>query len=263
MSATVALPHPLLERFQTARELLRVPVGEEDWNARIPTNLQAVDRLLEGGIARGEMVELTGRRSSGRFSIVLEMLTTATRVGETATLVDLGGHFDPQQAEALGMDLERFLWLRPQAMKQTLASAEILITGGFPLVVLDLGAPPIAGGRGAQSSWQRLLKAARSHRAALLVSTPYRCCGPAATTVLEVEKARAKWSGQGHSPRLLETLRSRVKLGKGQGRAPGAIEELRLHCTTGSVFSDPERYSDPEGHSDPELSAHSHGVIAS
>ena len=233
--AAVSLLHPLFDRLQTARELLRSSTGREDWDVRIPTNLEMIDRLLLGGLGRGELVELTGFGSSGRFSIVLEAVATATRVGEAVALVDLGGHFNPQEAETLGMDLERLLWLSPQKIKQTLASAEILITGGFSLVVLDLGTPPVPGGRGAQSSWLRLLKAARAHRAALLVSTPYRCCGPAATTVLEARKIRATWNGQGHAPRLLEGLCSRMTLNKVQGRAPGSTEAMRLRFATGSV----------------------------
>ncbi len=233
--ALAALSQPLRERFQTARDLLEKPVGQEDWNHRIPTRVEAFDRLLVGGLARGELVELIGYRSSGRFSLVLTALATATCAGEPAALIDLGDHFDPQQALTLGTDLERLLWLRPRNLKEALRSTEILITGGFPLVVLDMGMPPVPGGRGAQSSWQRLGKAARDHRSALLVSAPYRSSGTAATAVVETKKIRATWRGGGLSPRLLECLSTRMTLCKARGRASGATTELHLQFDTGAI----------------------------
>ena len=101
--------------------------------------------------------------------------------------------------------------------------------------MLDTGMPPIPGGRGAQSSWQRLQKTVRDHRSALLVSTPYRSCGPAASVVVEAKRVQTKWHGRGFSPRLLETLRSRVVLGKARGRADGVMEEIRLRFESGSI----------------------------
>ena len=233
--ALAVLSQPLLDRFQTARDLLRKSTGEEDWNHRIPTMVKAFDQLLVGGLARGELVELIGYRSSGRFSLVLTVLATATCAGEPAALIDLGDHFDPQQALTLGTDLERLLWLRPHDLKEALRCSEILISGGFPLVVLDMGMPPVPGGRGAQSSWQRLGKAARDHRSALLVSTPYRSSGTAASAVVEAEKTRATWRGDGFSPRLLESLSTRMTLGKARGRASGSTIELRLQFDTGAI----------------------------
>ena len=233
--ALAALPQTLLDRFQTARELLRKPDFDEDWERCFPTTVEAFDRLLNGGLVRGELVELTGLRSNGRFSLVLTALATATSVGESVALVDLGDHFDPQEAKTLGLDLERLLWLRPRHLKEALAAAEVLISGGFPLVALDIGVPPIPGGRGSQSSWQRLVKSARDHHSALLVSTPYRSSGPAASVVIEARRAAVTWRGNGDSPKLLEGLRSRITLGKARGRAAGSSEEIRLRYCTGSV----------------------------
>ena len=65
----------------------------------LPTRVAALDRLLSGGLPRGGLVEVTGRRSCGRFSIGLSSLAATTSAGESAALVDLGGHLDPQSAE--------------------------------------------------------------------------------------------------------------------------------------------------------------------
>jgi hypothetical protein len=208
----------------TARALLERRVRDPP----LPITLDPLSRLLPEGLHRGELVELIGDRSSGRFSVVLTLLAAATTAGESAALVDLGDHFDPQDAVRAGVLLERLLWLRPRDLKQALAATETAINGGFPLVICDLGSPPIRGGRGAQSSWLRLLAAARSHRAALLVSTPYRASGSAATTVLEARRGRGGWRGAAPSHRLLEALGSRVILKKARGGVPEATADLLL-----------------------------------
>lgn len=161
---------------------------------------------------------------------MLATLAAATRAGEAAALVDLGDHLDPQIAAASGIELERLLWLRPRHVKEALAGAEVLLTGGFPLVVLDLGTPPVPGGRGAEASWLRLARAARDHRAALLVSSPYRSSGTAAGAVVELRSGRGRWLGRSGAPRLLGGLRSRLSLEKLRGHAPheGTSFELRL-----------------------------------
>jgi hypothetical protein len=226
MHAAVALPrrNPLDLGLKTARDLLE----RRDRDEPLPITLDSLGRLLPGGLHRGELVELVGARSRGRFSVVLTLVAGATSAGEAAALVDLGDHFDPQDAARAGIRLERLLWLRPSDLRQALAATETAITGGFPLVVCELGAPPIRGGRGAQSAWLRLLAAARSHRAALLVSAPYRVSGSAATTLLEARCGRGRWRGEHASHRLLEALGSRVTLKKMRGGVPESASDLLL-----------------------------------
>src|SRR5262245_44949025 len=103
---------------------------------QLATKVPALDRLLAGGLLRGALVEVTGRRSCGRFSIGISSLAAATSAGESAALVDLGGHLDPQSAEEAGVDLTRLLWVRPSKLKEAVASAEMLLAAGFQLVVV-------------------------------------------------------------------------------------------------------------------------------
>lgn len=215
-----------------------------------------VSELLAGELPRGQLVEMVGARSSGRFSVVLAAIAAATAAGEAAALVDLGDGLDPQAAAALGVDLRRLLWLRPATLKQALAGAEILLGGGFPMVALDLGHPPVRGGRGTEAGWLRLARAARAHRAVLLIASPYRVSGTAATIVLRsapVAGGGARWLGspgaRGPSrktpgasrettrgtgapagpPWLLEGLGCRMTLEKCRGRLlPARPQELEL-----------------------------------
>jgi hypothetical protein len=204
---------------RSGRDLARA--GRQSLPETLPTALRPLDDLLAGGLLRGRLVELVGRRSCGRFSTLLATLAAVTTAGEVAALVDLGDGFDPRSAALAEVELERLLWLRPRHLKQALHSAELLLISGFPLVVLDLGSPPVAGGRGVESSWLRLARCARDHGSALLVSSPYRVSGSAATAVLEACRARPAWKGRGLAPRLLAGLQGSLTLAKARGRSPG------------------------------------------
>src|SRR5687767_2786605 len=106
--------------LKTARDLLDRHTPDD----ALPITLDPLRRLLPHGLLRGELIEIHGDRSCGRLSMVLAVLAAATVSGESAGLVDLGDHFDPQDAKAAGVVLERLLWMRPTDMKQTLNAAE-------------------------------------------------------------------------------------------------------------------------------------------
>jgi NAD(P)H-dependent FMN reductase len=179
-------------------------------------------------LPRGQLLELIGSRSSGRFSTVLSALAATTSAGEAVALVDLGDSLDPQLAVAAGADLERLLWVRPKHLKQALVSTEVLLVSGFPLVIVDLGNPPVPGGRGTEASWLRLARAVESHQAALLVSSPYRVSGPAAIGVVRTDRKRAIWSGRDRAPRILLGLSSRLALQKLRRQNGNRAEALQL-----------------------------------
>jgi hypothetical protein len=192
------------------------------------TKVPALDRLLSGGIPRGALTEITGRRSCGRFSIGISTLAAATSAGESAALVDLGGHLDPQSAEEAGVDLTRLLWVRPAKLKEAVASAEMLLATGFPLVVLDLGIPPVRGRSMPDAAWVRLTRAARDRRAALLLLSPYRVSGIAAETSVALDAARPAWRGAGREPRLLDGIGARLTLEKDARAREGAGAGMSL-----------------------------------
>jgi hypothetical protein len=206
------------------RERPPVPAA---WSRAVP----GIESLLPGGLARGELVELTaasGARSSGRFGCVLALLAAATKAGENAALIDLGDALDPQAAAPLDLDWARLLWVRPRDIREALAAAEAALTGGLPVVALDLGLPPIPGGRGAEAMWIRLARSARAHDGLLFVAAPYRVAGPASTTVLELERGRGRWSGAGVAPRLLDGASGRLSAVKGRDVHAPRGERLAL-----------------------------------
>jgi hypothetical protein len=223
---------PFAGRVRTVREMAAAtaPVETAAWSAVWMKSWPALAALFPTGLPKGELVELVGRRSVGRLGVALALLAAATSAGESAALVDLGDALDPQQGEAYGIDLARLLWARPTHLKPALAATESLLAGGFPLVVVDLGLPPVAGGRGVEAHWLRLARAAREVGALAVVSAPYRVAGFAAPLSLELSAARALWHGTGLEPRLLGGVETRLAVTHGMphGMPPAVPPVLRL-----------------------------------
>ncbi|HZR25597.1 MAG TPA: hypothetical protein VFA59_18515 [Vicinamibacterales bacterium] len=137
-----------------------------------PTAIGALDARLGGGFPRGQVSELVGARSSGRTSVMLQMLAAATARGELVALVDALDMFDVESAAAAGVDLDRLLWIRghvvtnpgmcrdmnQRALEQALrAFTLVLQAGNFGLVVFDVAeAPSIAIKRLPFTTWLRL-----------------------------------------------------------------------------------------------------------
>ncbi len=197
------LPDALRPHVRPATELPRPADASRD--DALPTSIPAVDRLLGGGLAHGTVLEIVGRGSCGRLSVVLAALAVVTRTGEPAALVDRGGHLDPRAAAAAGVALERVLWVRPTRLHEAVTAAEMLVSTGFPLVTVDLGLPPIRG-RATTAAWLRLARACADRQAVVLVASPYRVSGCAAAAVLCAGRGRGRWVGSAPGPRLLEGL---------------------------------------------------------
>ena len=126
------------------------PLERSDPAAFIPFDLAAMDAVLRGGLPRGQVSELAGPHSSGRTTLLLQLLGAATRGGEIAALVDTCDHLDVASASAAGIDLERLLWIRGEAgpidrlVDRALKALNLVLqAGGFGVVVLDLADVPL------------------------------------------------------------------------------------------------------------------------
>ncbi|HVT03867.1 MAG TPA: hypothetical protein VHL58_10905 [Thermoanaerobaculia bacterium] len=237
--ALAAVPKPLVRedfarlRDQLAASALYVRSGAEllqvhrhEQPGQLTTNA-ALDDLLGGGLPKGTVIELSGRRSSGRFAVVLSSLAAVTSTGEPAALIDLGDHLDPAGAETAGIDLPLLLWVRPQKLKQALTAAEMLIATGFPLVVIDAGLQ-VRGRRADEAVWLRLTRAAASHRAVVLVSSPYPISGSFSEAAINFDQKKALWLGSGRSPRLLKGIDSHLIVEKFRHHKPGRGARVSL-----------------------------------
>ena len=95
-------------------------------------------------IRRGTITEIVGRLSSGRTSLLLACLRRCLARGGAAALVDADGAFDPESAEAAGIDVRRVLWVRCAGRRDiALRATDLLVRcPGFAVVVLDVGETP-------------------------------------------------------------------------------------------------------------------------
>ncbi|MCU1385716.1 MAG: recA 1 [Acidobacteria bacterium] len=174
----MALARADLESLLRARQLDRtlttaIPQTDpRDEQAVAASGLSALDARLGGGFPRGQLSEVVGPRSSGRASLLLQMMAAATARGELVALVDALDMFDAGSAAAAGVDLDRLLWIRghlvtnqglcrelnQRAIEQAIrAFTLVLQAGNFGLVVFDAAeAPADAVRRLPFTTWLRL-----------------------------------------------------------------------------------------------------------
>jgi recombination protein RecA len=67
---------------------------------------------LTGGIPRGCLTELCGSPSSGKTSVLIAVMASASRREESCVLIDASDSFDPSSGAAAGMDFNKLLWVR-------------------------------------------------------------------------------------------------------------------------------------------------------
>ncbi len=186
----------------------------------VSTGVAALDALT-GGLPRGALSEIAGPASSGRTGVMLAALAEATRRQEVCALVDASDSFDPASAAAAGVDLERLLWVRcsdlprqkfataltghgcPKpgystntgftfagVLEQVLKVTDLLLqSGGFGMVVLDLGdIPPESARRVPLTSWFRFRRAVEPTATVLLLVEQEPCAKTCASLVVRLER---------------------------------------------------------------------------
>lgn len=123
MAARAAVEALLKERKldRTLTSTLPDRLGD---NAVAPFGTDTLDRVLSGGLPRGQVSEVVGPSSSGRTSLAWRALAAATLRGESVALIDTFDRFDPPTAHACGIELSRMLWVRGQAVSKTSAAID-------------------------------------------------------------------------------------------------------------------------------------------
>jgi len=163
-------------------------------------------------VPAGEVIELVGKLSSGRTSLLTAWLAEITRAGGLAALIDADGAFDPQSAARAGVDLRRLLWIRTNGHRSiALRAADLLVRcRGFTLVVVDVGESPP---RLSLAAAFRLRLAVRRAGTTLVILASHRLAGAGATIALRTARQGLAWSGGARATRLarvhtrVETLR--------------------------------------------------------
>lgn len=193
-------------------------------DALASVGIAAVDVALGGGLPRGRMVEIVGRRSSGRTSLGLGALAAATRRGEAVALVDVDGMLDARSAEAQGIELQRLLWIRAGDGARGIRAADLVLrAGGFGVVVLDVGE---SVPRVPDAAWLRLGREAERSHAALVVLSPLRATGAFAAITVETSGPTPRLDGGGASPRVLRAVEACVAVVRSKLGTPGGASRI-------------------------------------
>lgn len=220
--AIEALP-ALGSRFVRPGRLLVEP-------GRVPTGLPVVDALLGGGFPRGRLSEVVGTRSSGRTTVLLHTLARATARGELGALVDVTDGLDPASARAVGVALDRLLWVRGAGSVLTgLRAADVLLRGGgFGVVAVDLGeVAPEALVQLPPAALVRLQRVVEPTPTVLLLGGPRRVAGSLAAVVLALTPRRVLVTPGG--PGLLTGLAVEARLVRAWHGRPGTAVSLAWH----------------------------------
>ncbi len=203
-----------------------------------------MDRLLGGGLPRGEVSEITGPASCGKTALLFRVLARATGDGETVAFVDAFDSLDPAFARQAGIDLHRMLWVRPrhlplrQQVFKALKAADILVRSeAFGLVVLDLqpGIPSSTGSgplrRVPFNVWQRLKRLLRGKDTSLLLLGDRPFSGSAASLVLNLEEPIIHWHWPEGRPKLEARPSKRSSRGDSRPPSPAPHPDAMLSHT--------------------------------
>ena len=234
-----ALPQPVWNESSSSIPVVRIPSKISDKkpqqlefsgvfrgheltrkDRRLSSGLAPLDALIDGGIPRGRISEITGRAGSGKTSIAASFAAFATRRGEVAAWLDASGAFDPESMSAAGVELRRMLWastrrgskespnpsralcsplqkgeglgVRSRRQSAIVKAAELVLeAGGFGLVVVDFGEAPRAL---THASALRIARAAERSGAAVIAIAPWRMCGTFAALSVAASRAETTFS---------------------------------------------------------------------
>jgi RecA DNA recombination protein len=198
----------LSSRLVTAQRL-------EELRGHRASGLSELDAILGGGWPRGALSEISGRRSSGRTSVMLAALARAGSAGEATALVDAGGALDPRAAAACGVALPRLLWIRCTSAQALKAADLVVSAGGFDVVAIDLGEERP---RAPSASWIRLKHGAERQGTSVLVATPARAVGAFAATAVELRASAPRFFTDAGPP-LLGGARVQIECVRRAGRS--------------------------------------------
>ena len=222
VAAAPALPTLVFERLAAIPKLAGVaPASRLEVRPTpqmVPSGVREIDALT-GGLPRGCLTEICGPASSGRTSVLLAALAAATQRQEVCALVDISDAFNPHSAAAAGVNFERMLWVRcgmrlqksgsPQRhpstslragsgteknekiekpVEQALRVTDLLLqSGGFGLVMIDLGDTPMKMARRIPlTSWFRFQRAVEHTPTVLFVISQVPCAQTCASLLLKI-----------------------------------------------------------------------------
>jgi recombination protein RecA len=105
----------------------------------IPTGALSIDLALGvGGVPRGRIIEIFGPESSGKTTLVYEIIAQAQKMGGICAFIDTEHAIDPIYAKTIGVDIDELLVSQPDHGEQALEIADVLTrSGAVDVVAID------------------------------------------------------------------------------------------------------------------------------
>lgn len=104
---------------------------------KYPIASRSITAALGGGIGAGRLFLLYGPQSSGKSLVAGQTIADFQKAGLTAGLLDLEGAYDKKFGARMGIDNERLLYYRHQAVDRVTKKGVEWIKAGLDLLVVD------------------------------------------------------------------------------------------------------------------------------
>jgi recombination protein RecA len=112
--------------------------------APLEVGRRGLDRLLGGGVPRGQIVEVSGSSSSGKATLAFGVCLRALERGQAAAWIDVSGSFWPVDAALAGLPLDKLLVVKVQTAAAALRAAHIILSSSGAVAALVVDLPPSA-----------------------------------------------------------------------------------------------------------------------
>ena len=120
--------------------IMRMADGEKAPDIKVvSTGSLGLDIALGvGGLPRGRIVEIYGPESSGKTTLMLQVIAEMQKIGGTCAFIDAEHALDSQYAQKLGVNLQDLLISQPDTGEQALEITDSLVrSGAVDLIVID------------------------------------------------------------------------------------------------------------------------------
>lgn len=97
-----------------------------------------LDLALGGGYAKGRIIEIYGPESSGKTTLTLHAIAEVQKFHGVVAFIDAEHAFDPDYAEAIGVDVDELVFSQPDSAEQALEMVEGLVKSGeVDMIIID------------------------------------------------------------------------------------------------------------------------------
>lgn len=111
---------------------------------KIPTNCEALDKILEGGFSIGEISLIYGEEDTAKTTLAMQCAINCARLGYKTLFIDCDGTFSIERLAQLALDLEKIAELIILSKPEDFSEQTIIIDGlpdyltkNFGLVIVD------------------------------------------------------------------------------------------------------------------------------